>query len=96
MELEDLLTIIMLMPGLFLAVAIHVLLKRKKLKAKALPRVFAIGAGIYTLIGSMIFSIFLRPISEFANYTTTNIFSSLIFAIVGYIGGRRIARIIRD
>jgi len=63
MNLEDLLTIIILIPGLFLAVAIYILLKRKKLKAKALPRVFAIGSGVYALVGSMIFSIFLRPIS---------------------------------
>jgi len=92
MDLKDLLTIVMLISGLFLAVIMYVLLKRKKLKAKALPRVLAIGARVYTFVCSMIFSIMLRPISEFANYTINNIFSSLVFAVAGYIGGRRISR----
>ena len=92
MDLKDLLTIVMLIPGLFLAVIMYVLLKRKKLKAKALPHILAIGAGIYTLVCSMIFSIFLRPISEFANYTITNLFWSLVFAAIGYLNGRSFAR----
>ena len=92
MEFRDLLSIVMLIPGLLLAVIMYVLLEREKLKAKALPRIFAIGTGLYMLVCSMIFSIFLRPISEFANYTIINLFLSLLFAAIGYIGGRKIAR----
>ena len=96
MELRDLLTMIMLMPGFLWATAMYILLKRKKLKAKVLPRIFAIGAGVYMLVGSMIFSIFLEPRSKFANYTITNIFWSLAFGMIGYIGGRRLARNMPD
>jgi hypothetical protein len=96
MILKDLLTIVMLIPGLFLAAAMYILLKRKKLKAKVLPRILAIGAGIYTLVCPMIFSIFLRPISEFANYTITNLFLSLVFAVMGYFSGHRFAHDVPD
>jgi hypothetical protein len=96
MDLEDLLSIIMLIPGLALAVAVYILLKRKIFKARALPRIFAIGAGVYVLVCSMIFSLFLRPISEFANYTIDNMFLSLIFGAIGYISARKIARNMPD
>jgi hypothetical protein len=91
-----LITIIIIIPGLFLAVAMYLPLKRKKLKAKVLPRILAIGTGVYTFVGSMIFDIFLRPISEFASYTINNIFLSLMFGIIGYIRGRKIARNMPD
>jgi len=96
MNLKDLLTIVMLIPGLLLAVIMYVLLKRKKLKAKALPRIFAIGAGVYTFVCSMTFSILLEPISRFPNYTINNIFLSLVFGVISYFSGRKIARNMSD
>lgn len=86
----------MLVLGLFLAIVMYVLLKRKKLKAAALPRIIGVGAGVYVFVSFMVSSILLRPFSEFVKYTITSFFSSLLFGIVGYIGGRRIARNYHD
>jgi hypothetical protein len=92
----DLISIVMFMLGLFLAIVMYILLKRKKLKAAALPRIIGVGAGVYVFVSFMVSSILLRPLSEFVNYTITSLFSSLAFGIVGYIGGRRIARNYHD
>jgi len=92
MDLKDLITIIGLIIGLFLVAIMYVLLKRKKIKAKALPRILAIGAGVYTFISSMTFSILLEPTSRFANYTINNIFLSLVFGVISYFSGLRFAR----
>jgi hypothetical protein len=86
----------MLVLGLLLAIVMYILLKRKKLKAAALPHIIGVGAGIYVFVSFMVYSTLLRPFSEFVNYTITNFFSSLAFGIVGYIGGRRIARNYHD
>jgi len=93
---RDLITIVMLIVGLFLAIVMYVLLKRKKLKAAALPRIFGVGIGIYAFVLFMVSSILLRPLSELVSYTITNLFSALVFGIVGYIGGRTIARHYQD
>jgi hypothetical protein len=74
----------------------YVLLKRKKLKARALPRILGIGAWTYAFVSMMTTSILLRPKSDFMDYTITNIFWSLAFGVIGYIGGRRIARNMPD
>jgi len=93
---KDLITIVMLIVGLFLAIVMYVLLKRKKLKAVALPRIIGIGVGVYAFVLFMVSSILLRPVSELVNATFTNLFSALVFGIVGYIGGRTIARHYQD
>jgi hypothetical protein len=96
MDLKDLITIIGLIIGLFLVAILYILLKRRKIKAKALPRALAIGAGVYTFVCSMTFNILLEPISAFANYTINNIFLSLLFGAIGYFSGRRFARNMPD
>jgi cation transporter-like permease len=96
MKLIDLITIIGLISGLFLVMVTLVLLKRKNLKAKALPYVFGVGGWIYAFISMMTASMLLRPISEFVNYAIENLFWSLALGIVGYIGGRGIARNMPD
>ncbi|SRR6266545_654155 len=93
---EDLITTVLLIVGLFLAIVMYVLLKRKKLKAAALPRIFGVGVGVYAFVGLMVSSTLLRPLSESVNYTITNLFSALAFGIAGYIGGREIARYYKD
>ena len=93
---EDLITMVVLIVGLFLAMIMYVLLKRKKLKAATLPRIFGVSAGVYAFVVFMVFSILLRPVSELVHNTFTNLLSSLAFGIAGYIGGRRIARYYKD
>jgi len=43
-------------------------------------------------VASMTASIFLRPISEFVDYTIENLFWTLALGIMGYFSGRKIAR----
>jgi drug/metabolite transporter (DMT)-like permease len=92
MKLIDLITIIGLIIGLFLAIITYILLKRKKLKAKALPYVFGVGGWIYALISMMTASMLLRPISEFANFTIENLFWSLALGVACYFSGHILAR----
>ncbi len=93
---EDLITMVMLSVGLFLVIVMYVLLKLKKLKVTALPRILGVGAGVYVFVSFMVSSIFLRPLSELVNYTITNLLSSLVFGIAGYISGRTLARHYQD
>ncbi|MGI0016662.1 MAG: hypothetical protein ACREBU_24830 [Nitrososphaera sp.] len=88
----DLITMILLIVVLFLAAIVSILIKRGKLKPVIWPRVFGIGAGVFMFVSSMIASILLRPISEIVDYTVTNFFWSLAMGIVGYFGGRSLAR----
>lgn len=92
MTSEDFITIVMLVLGLFLVAILLILIKQGKLKLEMWPRLLGIGAGAYMLISSMVFSIFLRPISKFVDYTISNILWSLTFGIIGYLGGRIIVR----
>lgn len=92
MTQEDLITIVMLIFGLFLIAILFIFITRGKLKLEMWPRIFGIGAGIYMFISSMAFSMFLKPISEFGDYTISNVLSSLAFGIIGYFGGRIIVR----
>jgi len=92
MVTEDLITIILLIIGLFLVIIFLIFTKRGKLKIEMWPRVFGIGGAIYTFVSLMTMSILLSPISEFVNYTTTNLFWSIVFGIVGYIGGLSFVR----
>jgi hypothetical protein len=92
MKLIDLISIVMLIIGLFLAIIMYILIRRGNLKTETWPRVGGIGAGIFMFVGLMITSILLRPISEIVNYTVTNLFWSLAFGIVAYFGGRKLAR----
>lgn len=92
MQLIDLLTIIFLAVGLVLAIASHVLIKRKILVPAMWPRVLGLGAFIFMLVSSMTASILLRPSSAFVEYLLTNGFLSCLMGIVGYMGGRILAR----
>lgn len=96
MEPIDLISIVGLIVGFPLAIAMHVLIKQRKINGKMLPLILGIGAGIYMFVFSMSASLLTRPISEFANYTIANIVLSFALGIMGYIGGRRIARNMPD
>jgi len=87
MEPKDLITIIGLAVGLFLVVSMYILLKQKRLKPEALPRVLGVGAFVYGFVCMMTFSAILRPTSEFVNYTIENLFWSLAVSIMGYLNG---------
>jgi hypothetical protein len=89
---KDLLTIVVLALGLVWGTIMLILWKRRKTKPKTWPNLLGIGTGIYTFVAFMTFSIFLRPISEFPNYTITNILWSLALGGIGYTSGRKIAR----
>ncbi len=92
MTLEDLITTVMLILGLVWITTLLVLIKLGKLKLEMWPRILGIGGGLYTFVCLMTFSILLRPISEFMDYTVTNTLWSLAIGIVGYFGGHRIVR----
>src|SRR5258706_14637274 len=96
MKLIDLITIIGLIIGLFLVVVLYILLKRKNIKAKALPYVLGFGSGLYAFVSMMTASMLLSPISEFANYTINNTFLSIVFGDIGYFSGRGFARNMPD
>ncbi len=92
----DLISIILLIPGLFLATAMYILIKRGKLKLVMWPRIFGISGGLYMFLSSMITSILLRPASEIVEYTITNFIWSLALGIVGYFGGRMLVRCLQN
>jgi hypothetical protein len=88
----DLISILLLIPGLFLAVVAHILIRQGKLKPKTWPRVLGVGGGVYMFVSSMVTSVLLRPISEFVDYTIASFLLSLVLGIVGYFSGRELAR----
>ena len=92
MEPIDLITIIGLIVGFFLVAVMYVLLKRRILKPKMLPRVLGIGVGLYAFVSMMTISLLLRPVSEVVDYTIENFFWSLVLAIAAYFNGRELAR----
>jgi len=57
-----------------------------------MAHIFGVGTGVYMFVASMTASIFLRPISEFVDYTIENLFWTLALGIMGYFSGRKIAR----
>ena len=96
MEPIDLITIVGLIVGFFLVAIMYVSLKRKKLNAKALPRILGIGTWIYGFVSMMTTSMLLRPLSEFVDYTIENLFWSLALSTVAYFSGRKFARNMPD
>ena len=82
----------MLILSLLLATIMYVLLKQRKLKPKALPRILGVGGGIFWFAGSMTASILLWPKSEFIDYTIANFLWSLAAGVVCYFSGRIFAR----
>ncbi len=91
MKLIDLITIVMLIVGLFLVIIMQILIKRGKLKPEMWPRVVGVGTGIFMFIGSMATCILLRPISQIVDYTVESFFWSLALGVVAYFGGRNLA-----
>ena len=92
MDRIDLISILGLIIGFILAVVTYFLLKQKKIKAKALPHILAIGGFAFMFISGMIESLLNRPLSEFVSYTIENLFWSLAIGIVAYISGRKLAQ----
>jgi hypothetical protein len=92
MTWKDLITVFMLILGLFWGTGMLILLKRNKSKLETWPHIFGVGTGVYMFVASMTASIFLRPISEFVDYTIENLFWTLALGIMGYFSGRKIAR----
>lgn len=78
--------------GLLLGLVMYILLKHNKSKPKLWPRILGFGAGMYAFLSLMTASILREPISEFVDYTITNLVLSLPFGIIGYLTGREIAR----
>jgi hypothetical protein len=96
MTLINLINVVVVILGLFLATKIHFHIKRGKLIPETWPRLFGIGAGAVMFVQSMIGSILRVPLSEIVEYTVSNFIWSLAFGIVVYIGGRTLARRVRD
>ena len=96
MKLIDLITIIGLIIGLFLVIAMHILLKRKKIRAESLPRILGIGTWVYGFTSLMATCILLRPRTEFMNYTIESLFWSLPLGVIAYFSGRKFARNMPD
>ena len=95
MTSKDLITIVVLILGLFLIASLFILITRGKLKREMWPLIFGAGAGLYMFVSSMTFSIFLRPVSEIVDYTISNVLWALAFGAMGYFGGRMIVRRVR-
>jgi len=78
--------------GLFWGLVTYILLKQNKSKPKLWPRILGFGIGMFAFLSLMIASMLREPISEFVDYTITNLFLSLPFGIIGYLTGREYAR----
>ena len=78
--------------ALFWAIVTFILFRRNKSKPELWPRFFGFGAGMYAFSSLMTASILREPISEFVDYTITNLFLSLPFGIISYLTGRAYAR----
>ncbi len=92
MTLIDLITIISLVYALF-AVSLGLILAwRSPSKPKALPRFLALGGGISMFVSMMTASTLLKSTSAFASYTLNNLLISVVFAIVVYYSGSKLAQ----
>lgn len=78
--------------GLFWGIAMYILLKQNKSKPELWPRISGFGVGVYAFLSLMTASILREPISEFVDYTITNLFLSLPLGIISYLTGRAYAR----
>ena len=84
--MEDLVTLIEFVIGLFLAIIMYFVIKKGKVKLEMWPRIVGIGGGIIAFVFMMIMSMSLRPLSELVDYTITNFFWSLMLSIMSYLG----------
>ena len=96
MTLIELINLVVVVFGLFLATKIHFHIKQGKLIPETWPRRFGIGAGAILLVVLMIGDILRGPLSEILDYLVSNFILSLALGVVAYIGGRTIARRVRD
>jgi hypothetical protein len=78
--------------GLIWGIVMYILLKQNQSKLKLWPPILGFGTGMYAFSSLMTASILREPISEFVDYTITNLFLSLPFGIIGYLTGREYAR----
>lgn len=78
--------------GLLWGIVTYILLKQNKSKPELWPRILGFGVGMYAFLSLMTASILRESISEFVDYTITNLFLSLPFGIIGYLTGREYAR----
>ena len=78
--------------ALFWGIVTFILFRRNKSKPELWSRIFGFGAGMYAFSSLMIASILREPLSEFVDYTITNLFLSLPIGIISYLTGRAYAR----
>ena len=78
--------------GLFWGLVTYILLKQNKSKPKLWPRILGFGVGMYAFLSLMTASMLRERISEFMDYTLTNLFLSIPFGLIGYLAGREYAR----
>lgn len=96
MTLINLINVVVVVLTLFLATMLYFHIKRGKLIPETWPRLFGIGVGAVMFVGSMIRSNLRGPLSEIVDDTVSNFIWSLALGIVAYIGGRTLARRVRD
>lgn len=96
MVITDLINIVVVICGLYLAIKIHLHVKQGKLIPETWSGLFGIGAGSVMFVESMIRSVLENPSSEFVKQIIGNFIWSFAFGVVVYIGGRIIIRRIQD
>jgi len=92
MKILDLITAVQIILGSVCGVFMIILFIRNKSTPKVWPRIFGVGGGVFMFVLSMVTSMLSRPIFEFVDYTIPNLMWTFVIGIMGYFGGRMIAR----